>query len=677
MGRIAAEVSLSNFSACETAALHIRAGHPDEAERLLRANLSNRNCAAALRDLLVGERRMPEAAQIANSLAAGLDLEALVSAALLRHLNNDFPAAVRLCQQALQIDPKHTAALNHLGRALHNLGRANDARAMFERALLTAPGDSASLQNLAFALRASGDLEAARQAFESALESAPGSRAARLQLGITLYTLERAADALTCFETLLTQAPDEVEALIGAGLSLHLLGRQAQARARYDHALKLAPEHATAHYYLGCLLNESMDSTGAIAALTRALQLQPNDVDAWTELAGVYEQSSRIDLASDAVARGLRLNPQHPALNLEAAKLERRRGDTAIAVARLKRIDPRQLQSRITQQYWFELGHALDRIDEHAGAMQALETANALAARSVRRQAIDPGAFDRLLDRIASWTARGAPGALPQPGDGSEDRGGDLCFLVGMPRSGTTLLDTMLAAHPDVLSIEEQPTLEHAIADLATYAAGYPDALEDLDGAQIRALRQRYRQAQSRHLGGRSAPLIVDKLHLRCIHVGLIQRLFPDARMLFVLRHPGDVVLSNFMQQYAPNDAFVHFDTLASSARIYARVLSLWRASQPCLQLRREIMRYEVLVADTAGELARICEFLGIAPNAAMLDREARGATRERVRTNSYQQVAEPIYQRSSGRWQRYRRWLEPQFALLQPHAEALGYSFD
>ncbi len=661
----------------ETATQLIRAGRQAEAERWLGAHPDDRRATARLRDILIGERRMAEAALLARRLEPGNDAEALVSAAVLRHLGNDFPGAARLCQQALQIHPEHPAALNHLGRALHNLGRADEALKLFERALAAAPEDSAAWLNLGHALRAHGQMEAARKAFESALQHAPGARAARLQLGITLYTMERAADALACFEQILVEAPNEVEALVGAGLALHLSGRHAESRERYERALRIAPDHATAHYYLGCLLNEGMDSAGAIAALQRALQLQPNDVDAWDELAGVYEQSSRLDEASQAVARGIAIAPQHPALNLEAAKLERRRGDTRAAVTRLQRIDARQLPTRLAQQYWFELGQALDRIDDHAGAMRALETANALAARSVRRQAIDPGAFDRLLDRLNLWTARGAPGSQPQSGDPSDDTGADLCFLVGMPRSGTTLLDTMLAAHPDVLSIEELPTLEHAIADFATLGLSYPDAIEQLTCEHVRALRQRYRQAVATHLSGRSAPLIVDKLHLRCIHIGLIQRLFPDARVLFALRHPGDVVLSNFMQQYVPNDAFIHFDTLADSARLYARVLALWQASLPLLSLRHDVMRYEELVADPAAELARVCAFLGITADAAMLDRDKRGATRERVRTNSYQQVAEPIYQRSSGRWQRYRQWLAPQFDLLRPHAEALGYSFE
>ncbi len=655
----------------------IRTGRAADAEHLLRQNSADRACAARLREVLIGERRIPEAVSVARALAHGDDAEALLSRAFLAHLDNHFGHVVELCQQVLRGAPDHPAALNHLGRALHNMGRSDDAQRAFERAVAVAPGYAQAWHNLGHVLRARGLLERALQAFESALAQAPAYLPARLHLGITWYAMEQPQAALECFQQVLAATPHDVEALVGAGLALHMLGRLDEARAHYQQALQLAPDHATAYYYLGCVLNEAMDSRGAIAALTRALQLQPNDVEAWAELAGVYELGSQLEESARAVQRGLALAPQHPALNLEAAKLERRRGDLLGAVARLQRIDPRQLSARSATQYWFDLGLALDRCDQVDAAMRAFEAGNALAARSVRRLAIDPMAFDRLLDKLGQWTARGAPGALPQPGDPDDDTGSDLCFLVGMPRSGTTLLDTMLAANADVVSIEELPTLEHAIADFAGFATGYPDAMEALSGEDVRALRVRYRQAVAVHLGGRGAKLIVDKLHLRCLHVGLIRRLFPDARILFALRHPGDVVLSNFMQQYAPNDAFVHFDTLADSARVYARVLALWRLSLDVLPLQWDSVRYESLIEDPAGELARVSAFLGIAADPAMLDRQARNATRERVRTNSYQQVAEPIYQRAAGRWQRYRKYLEPCIATLRPAADWLDYRFE
>ncbi len=661
----------------DLAMAEIRSGQPERAVQRLKAQPDDRRCAARLREMLVGERRLAEAAEVARSLASGDDAEALVSAALLRHLAQDPAGAAELCQRTLQQHPDHAAALNHLGRALHNLGRTEKALAAFERAVAVAPDFAEAWHNLAHVLRARGQLHRARQAFETALEHAPGFLSARLQLGVTLYAMDQPQPALDCFESVLARTPDEVEAHVGAGLALHLLGRMKEARAHYERALQLAPEHQAAHYYLGCLLNAIGDSAAAIASLQRALQLQPDDVEAWAELAGVYEQDSRIDDAAQVVERGLALAPAHPALNLEAAKLERRRGDARAAAERLRRIDPRRLPSRTAQQYWFELGQALDRCEDIAGAMRAFETGNALAARSLRRQAINPKAFDQKLDQLFDWLGRDAPGSRPQPADPTDDSGADLCFLVGMPRSGTTLLDTMLSAHPQVVSIEEQATLEHVIWQLTHTSAGYPGAIEGLGADDVAALRRLYRSACARHLGTRSAPLVLDKLPLRCLHVGLIRRLFPQARILFALRHPGDVVLSSFMQQYAPNEAFIHFDTLQDSTRMYCRVLAFWERAAAQLDLNLHYLRYEDLIAEPARTLADVCRFLGIEPDPAMLDDAARKATRERVRTNSYQQVAEALYTRANGRWQRYRPYLEPHIDALRPLAERLGYSFD
>jgi hypothetical protein len=166
----------------------------------------------------------------------------------------------------------------------------------------------------------------------------------------------------------------------------------------------------------------------------------------------------------------------------------------------------------------------------------------------------------------------------------------------------------------------------------------------------------------------------LDKLPMRTLNAGLIQRLFPDARLLFALRHPCDVVLSNFMQAYAENEAFIHFDTLGDSARMYDRVMALWGQYDAVLELKRTRCRYEDLVMDTELELERICGFLGIDLNQAMLDLQSRLAARGRIRTNSYQQVAEPIYQRSSGRWKHYAAQMKEVLPVLAPYAEQFGY---
>lgn len=194
---------------------------------------------------------------------------------------------------------------------------------------------------------------------------------------------------------------------------------------------------------------------------------------------------------------------------------------------------------------------------------------------------------------VGTWTPPPAPPAdeLPDP-----------VFLVGFPRSGTTLLEQMLDAHPELRTLEEKDAIDVVRRRIAGLPGGYPDALATLPAADLAALRALYRAEVARHLGG-AAPtgLLVDKMPLNSLEAGLIHRLFPRARFLLALRHPADVVLSNFMQAFKPNAAMAQFSSLASAARFYAEVMALWQQYSAVLPLAVHTVRYEDLVADLEG----------------------------------------------------------------------------
>ena len=655
--------------------LRLRGGDAEGALTILREFMADPLCNERLREQLLGERRNAEAAATLKLVPRTEgDPRALVATAIERHLAGDFAAAAECCRRAIAVAPGHAPAHNHLGRAVHNLGQTPAGLAAFERAVHADPRYPEAWHNLGHALRARGKPDEACDAFRQALAISPGYRSARLNLGITLFSLEQAEPALACFEALLERNRDDVEAMLNAGLCMQLLGDLGKARKRYERALQLAPENQSGWYYLGVLLNEESEPVAAIKALQQALKLRPDDADAWAELAGVHEISSELEQAAAAVASGLRYAPGHPLVNIEAAKLERRKGDLLAAEARLRRLDVTKLPQRMRQQYFYELGNVLDRNNQSEAAFKAFEQANDLASRSLRRQGIDAEAFFNGVDEISAWLDQGAPGIDGGLDDG--DLGADLCFLVGFPRSGTTLLDTILDAHPGVQSVEELPTLEPLIQTIAGLPGGYPAAIARLDRSDRQALRRMYRLALQRH-GAGNASLVLDKLPLRSIHAGLVQALFPKARILFALRHPCDVVMSNFMQQYAVNEAFVNFYTLADTVRMYDAVFGLWNKLEARLSLPIAYVRYENLVESPQDEMAAACHFLGISWDPAMLDTEQRNRDRGRIRTNSYQQVAEPIYRRALGRWERYRAPLQPYLAKLAPHAARWGYPLD
>lgn len=655
----------------------IAEGNVDQARDLLAEHSGLDECAVRLRELLIGEGLHAEAEVVIRSLANGTGPESIVSRAIEAFQQGDLQSALRECQAALAEKPNLATAHNHAGRALHNLGNTPQALAAFRRATELDTNYPEAWHNLGHALRASGDMAAAVNAYQSAIKLAPGYRSARQNLGITLFHMDNVNEALVQFKALLARDPDDTEALVGAGLSLQLLGQIVQARNSFERAIELDPANATAHCYLGILLNELAEVEAAIGSLETALQLDPGDVEAWVELASVYERSNRLDDADRAVKRGLAVEPGHPGLHIEAAKLERQQGQSANAVGRLRRIDPGQLPGRVAQQYFFELGHALDRNNQPDAAVQAFTSAKQIADRSVRGRSIDRDAFGRRCQDIGNWLKAGAPGSSQKDVDPQDDLGEDLCFLVGFNRSGTTLVDTMLATNPAVMSIEESATLEYVIAELEKLPGGYPLALDAIDPGTLGEYRKYYRSVIANYLGNAKPTLIVDKMPLRLMHAGLVTRLFPRARILFVLRHPCDVVLSNFMQNYAVSEATIHFDSLQHCAQMYDQVMRLWQQAEMKLSMRLEYVRYEALIGDTDTALDQVCTFLGISREDTQTHEQARLLTRDRVRSASYQQVAEPIYQRAAGRWTRYKRHLEPHIPVLMQHIRHFGYAVE
>lgn len=648
----------------------LKRGKATEARELLAERLDEPTAAALLREILVGERENDAAAEIARKLANADHPEALVSQAFLAHLNGNMHAAIQACESALQDNPQLASAHNHLGRALFNVGRPDEALRAFNSAIRLRGDYAEAWHNLGHGQRALGKMDEAINSFEKAVKLAPGYRQARLNLGITLFNADSPVEALECFKALLARDENDPEALVNAGLCMQAIGRFDEARDHFRSAIERDPQRADAYFYLGILLGERGEAVGALEALNEAARLDPQNIDTWIETAAVHEQSNEIDATESALKKAEAIDPNYPALQMELAKLDRRRKQPEAAAKRLQAIDPRSLQPRVAQRYFYELGFALDRIDESDAAFEAFTEANHIASFSARRQLIDETAFPRQCEALQRWYESGALGARTLPEEEQGDLGEDLCFLIGFPRSGTTLLDITLNAHPDVSSIEEKPTLEPLITSLEAY----PSDLAMLRAPEINRLREQYREIIGNYLPENRGRLVLDKLPLRGIHVGFIKRLFPKAKLLFSLRHPADVVLSNFMQDYEPNDAFIHFDTIADSAATYDQVMRCWEAAEAALEPEVFYLHYEDLVSKPEETLQKVCDFMGIPWQESMLDVETRMKERQQVRTNSYQQVAEAMYTRASGRWLKYRHHLEPHLDRLRPHAEKFGY---
>ena len=435
-------------------------------------------------------------------------------------------------------------------------------------------------------------------------------------------------------------------------------------------ALELQPQLTDAMNILGSILWRRGQVDAARACFERALQHTPEHVGAWGNLTLLNEQSNRTEEAERMAEDGLRLRPHDVMLRLVRARCLRRRGEFASARTQLESL-AQEGTPALRRDAGYELALCVDALGDAGLAMAHAERANRLA-EELAPQALKEGRdFTAQIHGLharftADWVASWQP--LPQSSEANAP-----AYLVGFPRSGTTLLDSMLGAHPGITVLEERTT-EQAMLDALNHLRGhYPDALRDLSAAQRADVRQAYFRAAALVDGERRR--IVDKSPFLAVHLGMVQRIFPGAPVIFMLRHPCDVVLSCFLSNLELNSGTVHFTRLSAAVQLYGSVMSLWQRYCEVLPLNVLRVRYEDLLDNTEMTLRPVLEFLGVPWSDTVLRYTEHVAGRGDVRSASYAQVGRPLYQTSRERWRRYSKYLEPHFAQLQPYCRLFDYS--
>lgn len=463
--------------------------------------------------------------------------------------------------------------------------------------------------------------------------------------------------------------PGDAQLAHNLGIARAEYGDRSGARAAFAHAAALDPANPDSQFNLAVTSEEEGDVEQAEAAYRRCLALAPKNAAAAAGLAALCEQKSALPEAERWTSVALVLDAADPVARLTRAQLQFRAGDYAAAAAILEGLLDAPLSVRNRALASGRLGAAYDRLDRPADAWSMFLAAKQALRDGLQAAAEDGGGYGF---STAGRIARQLDTLLTDPPASS---GGETpVFLLGFPRSGTTLLDQILSGHPGVAVLEEKDTLQDLLqrralsdADLRAFTAAAPEALvED---------RRRYWRRVDEYLPGRPRDSVfVDKLPLNTLFLPLLARLFPAARFIFALRDPRDVVLSCFMQSFALNEAMRHFLTLEETADFYAAVMEVGRRSLAALPQRVHRVRYEDVVGDVESEARRLLEFLGLPWEPAVLDFQMT-AKRRRINTPSYHQVARPIYGDAKERWRRYEIQLAPVLPKLKPFIEAFSYS--
>ncbi|ODU21098.1 MAG: hypothetical protein ABS87_07820 [Sphingomonas sp. SCN 67-18] len=608
----------------------------------------------AARHLAAAHERRPDDATIACNLIAVLIDKGDLAAAL----------DVAGLDRALA-DPSLRIA-RYRGFLAQSLERFDDAVQAYEHVVSRAPDDFESLNNLGNARSATGDLQGSVEALEKAAALNPLAPPTRLNLAVAMRSVGRADEAEAVLRETAETFPEDARALHELYVQYKKEGRHDEAMPALEQAILRDPDNANLQLKFGIecgLVNRVAD---AEQAFRRAIAGDPAMTDAYLGLAVQYEHANREDefapLIALAEANGIDEGP----LAFIRAFEHRRAKRYEEALACLARV-PEAVEPERTLHL---RGLVLDRLGHPDEAFAAFTATNQLHAASPTRPLERAATLrDRLSadlslmtrDWAASWPA--VPAA--------EDRA-DPVFLIGFPRSGTTLLDTILMGHPGTLVLEEQPPLNHVDKRIGGTAA-----LPALDAAGVADARAHYFEEIARVAPAPfdETKMLVDKSPLFLSKAVLIQRLFPNARFILALRHPCDVLLSCFMSNFRLNDAMSNFLRLEDAAAFYDLTFQHWERARALFPLNVHTIVYERLIEDVEAEVRPLFDFLGLDWHDAALDHRATAKARGLITTASYAQVVEPIYKRAAGRWERYRRHLEPILPTLQPWVEKFGYS--
>ena len=522
-------------------------------------------------------------------------------------------------------------------------------------------------------LQRAGRLGEACDIYDEVLRRDPAQPDALHLLGVISARKGDSERAVGLIERAVARRPQNPVYHFNLANSYKAWGRPRQAMTAYRKAVALKADFAKAWLALGNLLFESDQPEEAEGAYRQALEIDGADPAALARLANLLERSHRLEEAKAALDLGLSLAPGQPMLNLATARFDRREGRGDEALARLRQLDPATLSPEIRSDYHFELGQLHDRRGAFEEAFAQFTEMNRCIADLPAFRAAGQGDISRqiadltqLLDGPDWPAAAGAAADAEAP-----------VFLVGFPRSGTTLIGQVLDSHPAVQTLDEKPTVTAMVEAAGRLEGGYPACLGGLTGAQKAQLRAAYFQVADRYLARRPDLMLVDKVPLASVHLGLIRAVFPGARIVFALRHPCDVCLSCFMQSVKSHYAPGAFLTLERAAGLYEEVMTLRQLYQTRLPSDGILsLRYEDLVIDFEGKIKYLLSFLDLEWNDAVLDFSSHARTRGGgSATPSYSQVTQPIYRSARYRWKGYAEQLTPVMARLRPFIESFGYA--
>ena len=496
-----------------------------------------------------------------------------------------------------------------------------------------------------------GNFEKAKNLFKKVISINKNIPEVYNNLGSIFLNEKNFKEAIKYFNEAITLNPKLSVAYLNLGLIYQKINDFKMAEKNYLQSILLNKDNVTAHYNLGNLYSDNDDLNNAEKYFRCSIDLKPDMEQAYKNLFFIFDRSNQHKKLKDILDLAKKNLSNHPIVDFFQGiyDFENKKFESVINNFEKIKIDEKNIGIFINKNQL--LGKSYDQIGSYDKAYKCFLNSNNVVNKIFGNKFKKEKYLDIIKKRINFFSSS----KLDNWGSSSTSNN-DPIFLVGFPRSGTTLLDTILRSHKSIDVIEEKPIVDKLIENLELETDYNLFNLKNLDEKSCNKFKELYLNTRGEYKKSNHKKIYIDKLPLNFIYIGEIIHLFPKAKFIFALRDPRDVILSCFMQQFIPNDAMMNFTNLKDSANFYEISMKLYKRYFELFKSNIYEIKYEDVIQNFDTSIKSLLNFLNLEWEDEVKKFYKTASHRGIISTPSYNQINQPIYKKSVQRWKNYEK---------------------
>jgi tetratricopeptide (TPR) repeat protein len=498
---------------------------------------------------------------------------------------------------------------------------------------------------------ASNNLKEANNFLEKAIKINPNIFQLYHKLGLINNSLGNFKDSIEYFKKVTLINPNFSAAFCNLGIVYAKLDNKDLAIKNYLKATEIDPKNFKAYYNLGNFYLSNNDLNNAEKYYNLSISIIPNNIYPYNNLFQIYDRSNNLKKLDEILQKAKNIFSLNPIIEFFIGISEYRKNNyqKVIKIFEKIKLNKNDVPKNVLKANI--LAKCYDHIGMYDKAFKFFEISNKILIDAYK-QNTDKKKYTDTIEKRAKFFS--STNLKIWKNYNYKEKNSDPVFLIGFPRSGTTLLDTILRTHSSIEVLEEKPMIDKLINEMELIINGDLSKLDNIEEHKIKKLRLSYFENRKFFLSTQKNKIYIDKLPLNIIHVGEINRIFPNSKYILSLRNPYDSVLSCFMQPFVPNNAMSNFSNLYDATHLYDQVMQLWTKYEKVLNLQVHTIKYEDIVNNFDFTIKNLLKFLQLDWNNDLKEFYKTAEKRGIINTPSYNQINKPLYSRSIQRWKNY-----------------------